>query len=165
MSRSKSEHYKKNQVRACTTLKRRERTKNYAFNFDIRNWPNMHALWCRFTTTTSVFFNANHISLLFSETKTVFINWNEKTKTKWILTVYSNSIMALTYLLNIPGRAMFFGILKAHIHKLKLTVYSLWTRKRNHADIHAQKKNLPMHSLWYSHLNSPSSRSLILLPW
>lgn len=87
MSRSKSEHYKKNQVRACTTLKRRERTKNYAFNFDIRNWPNMHALWCRFTTTTSVFFNANHISLLFSETKTVFISWNEKTKTKWILTV------------------------------------------------------------------------------
>lgn len=48
-----------------------------------------------------------------------------KTKTKWILTVYSNSIMVLTYLLNIPGRAMFFGILKAHIHKLKLTVYSL----------------------------------------
>ena len=87
MSRSKSEHYKKNQVRACTTLKRREITKNYAFNFDIRNWPNMHALWCRFTTTTSVFFNANHISLLFSETKTVFISWNEKTKTKWILTV------------------------------------------------------------------------------
>lgn len=87
MSRSKSEHYKKNQVRACTTLKRREITKNYAFNFDIRNWPNMHALWCRFTTTTSVFFNANHISLLFSETKTVFIHWNEKTKTKWILTV------------------------------------------------------------------------------
>ena len=41
------------------------------------------------------------------------------------MTVYSNSIMALTYLLNIPGRAMFFGILKAHIHKLKLTVYSL----------------------------------------
>lgn len=37
MSRSKSEHYKKNQVRACTTLKRREITKNYAFNFDIRN--------------------------------------------------------------------------------------------------------------------------------
>lgn len=87
MSRSKSEHYKKNQVRACTTLKRREITKNYAFNFDIRNWPNMHALWCHFTTTTSVFFNANHISLLFSETKTVFISWNEKTKTKWILTV------------------------------------------------------------------------------
>ena len=87
MSRSKSEHYKKNQVRACTTLKRREITKNYAFNFDIRNWPNMHALWCRFTTMTSVFFNANHISLLFSETKTVFISWNEKTKTKWILTV------------------------------------------------------------------------------
>ena len=87
MSRSKSEHYKKNQVRACTTLKRRKITKNYAFNFDIRNWPNMHALWCRFTTTTSVFFNANHISLLFSETKTVFISWNEKTKTKWILTV------------------------------------------------------------------------------
>ena len=87
MSRSKSEHYKKNQVRACTTLKRREITKNYAFNFDIRNRPNMHALWCRFTTTTSVFFNANHISLLFSETKTVFISWNEKTKTKWILTV------------------------------------------------------------------------------
>ena len=87
MSRSKSEHYKKNQVRACTTLKRREITKNYAFNFDIRNWPNMHALWCRFTTTTNVFFNANHISLLFSETKTVFISWNEKTKTKWILTV------------------------------------------------------------------------------
>ena len=87
MSRSKSEHYKKNQVRACTTLKRREITKNYAFNFDIRNWPNMHALWCRFTTTTSLFFNANHISLLFSETKTVFISWNEKTKTKWILTV------------------------------------------------------------------------------
>ena len=52
MSRSKSEHYKKNQVRACTTLKRRERTKNYAFNFDIRNWPNIHALWCRLTTTT-----------------------------------------------------------------------------------------------------------------
>lgn len=88
------------------------------------------------------FFNANHISLLFSETKTVFINWNEKTKTKWILTVYSNSIMALTYLLNIPGRAMFFGILKAHILKLKLTVYSLWTRKRNHADIHAHTKKL-----------------------
>ena len=87
MSRSKSEHYKKNQVRACTTLKRREITKNYAFNFDIRNWPNMHALWCRFATTTSVFFNANHISLLFSETKTAFISWNEKTKTKWILTV------------------------------------------------------------------------------
>ena len=35
MSRSKSEHYKKNQLRACTTLKRREITKNYAFNFDI----------------------------------------------------------------------------------------------------------------------------------
>ena len=79
---------------------------------------------------------------------------------------YSNSIMVLTYLLNIPGRAMFFSILKAHILKPKLTVYSLWTRKRHHADTHAhKKKNLPMHSLWYSHLNSPSSRSLILLPW
>lgn len=55
---------------------------------------------------------------------------------------YRNSIMVLTYLLNIPGRAMFFGILKAHILKLKLSVYSLWTRKRNQADIHAQKKKL-----------------------
>ena len=33
--------------------------------------------------------------------------------------------MVLTYLLNIPRRAMFFGTLKAHILKLKLTVYSL----------------------------------------
>ena len=174
MSRSKSEHYKKNQVRACTTLKRREITKNYAFNFDIRNWPNIHALWCRFTTTTRFlqfvgFFNANHIFRCCFLKQKRYLSIEMRKQKRNGFWRYRNSIMVLTYLLNIPGRAMLFGILKAHILKLELTAYSLWTRKRNHADIHAQKKkkkkNLPMHSLWYSHLNSPSSRSLILLPW
>ena len=78
---------------------------------------------------------------------------------------YSNSIMVLTYLLNIPGHAMFLESQRHIFLKLKLTVYGLWTRKwRGHTRT-KKKKNLPMHSLWYSHLNSPSSRSLILLPW
>ena len=121
--------------------------------------------------TICCFFNANHIFRCCFLKQKRYLSIEMRKQKRNGFWRYRNSIMVLTYLLNIPGRAMLFGILKAHILKLELTAYSLWTRKRNHADIHAQKKkkkkkkHLPMHSLWYSHLNSPSSRSLILLPW
>ena len=68
--------------------------------------------------TICCFFNANHIfrCCFLKQKRYLSIEMRKR---------YRNSIMVLTYLLNIPGRAMLFGILKAHILKLELTAYSL----------------------------------------